>query len=119
MQQMQLKWKSKKLTITRLKSWAAETVEETNQVINKCVENLTQACQGLMPLTVHYANLCEGKERRSEHTLLILLILIWWTMVILELMKNIFFLVTVVMFHAELLYLEGNEVQRYQKNPKN
>ena len=39
----------KQETITKLKSRAAETVEETTQVINECVGNLTQACQGVMP----------------------------------------------------------------------
>ncbi|XP_042203114.1 protein tramtrack, beta isoform-like isoform X2 [Homarus americanus] len=39
----------KQETITKLKSRAAETVEQTNQVINECVGNLTQACQGVLP----------------------------------------------------------------------
>ena len=63
----------KQETITKLKSRAAETVEETNQVINECVGNLTQACQGVMPTHGALRKLVRKKKMRSEHILLILL----------------------------------------------
>ena len=51
-------------TITKLKSRAAETVEETTQVINECVGNLTKACQGVMP--THGALRKLGRRKRKE-----------------------------------------------------
>lgn len=53
----------KQETITKLKSRAAETVEETNQVINECVGNLTQACQGVIPTYAALRKLVRRKRK--------------------------------------------------------
>jgi len=53
----------KEETITKLKSRAAETVEATNEVINECVGNLTQACQGVMPTHGALRKLVQRKRK--------------------------------------------------------
>lgn len=57
-------------TITKLKSRAAEVVEESNQVISECVGYLTQAYQGVM--STHSALHKCVHRKRSHHVLLTL-----------------------------------------------
>ena len=39
----------KDIVISRIKEQSAKTVEGTSRVVNECIENLSQACQGAMP----------------------------------------------------------------------
>lgn len=56
----------KQQTITKLKSRAVETKEDTNQVITECLGNLTQACQGVMPTHGALRKLVRRKRKQVK-----------------------------------------------------
>ncbi|KAG8240106.1 hypothetical protein J437_LFUL019689, partial [Ladona fulva] len=54
--------------ITKIKCRAAETVEETSQLINEGVVNISEACQGSLPTHDALRKLVRRKRNRIHYT---------------------------------------------------